>query len=158
MPPQAGGDFEDTEVARAVAYMANAAGAKFAEPQRAAVVAAAGASTPAGTAAAPGATVPVVSTPAATTPAAPAAQTVAAAAGAGVALYKEACSVCHVAGVAHAPKFGDKAAWAPRLKAGLPALVGSVLNGKGAMPPKGGTTASEAEIRAAVEYMANAAK
>ncbi|RYF54811.1 MAG: c-type cytochrome, partial [Comamonadaceae bacterium] len=44
MAPQGGGDFNDTEIARAVAYMANAAGAKFAEP---AAPAAAGASAPA---------------------------------------------------------------------------------------------------------------
>jgi cytochrome c5 len=152
MPAQAGGDFEDVEIARAAVYMANAAGASFAEPQRGAAVAA-GASAPA-TAAAPAATaVPVV----AAAGAAP--QTVAAAsAGGGEALYKQACAVCHVAGVANAPKFGDKAAWAPRLKMGMPQLVSSVVNGKGAMPPKGGSTASEAEIRSAVEYMANAAK
>ena len=36
MGAQGGGDFEDAEIGRAVAYMANAAGAKFAEPQRAA--------------------------------------------------------------------------------------------------------------------------
>ena len=34
MAPQGGGDFDDTEIARGVAYMANAAGAKFAEPER----------------------------------------------------------------------------------------------------------------------------
>ena len=153
MPAQSGGDFEDVEIARAAAYMANTAGAKFAEPQRAAVVAAGGASAPAA-ATAPGAPVPVVATPSAAAP-----QAMSAVAGhSGEALYKQACAVCHVAGVANAPKFGDKAAWAPRLKTGLPAMVNTVVTGKGAMPPKGGSTASEAEIRAAVEYMANAAK
>ncbi|MBV2217531.1 MAG: c-type cytochrome, partial [Diaphorobacter sp.] len=34
MAPQGGGDFDDTEIARGVAYMANAAGAKFEEPNR----------------------------------------------------------------------------------------------------------------------------
>jgi cytochrome c5 len=38
MGAQGGGDFDDLEIGRAVAYMANAAGAKFAEPQRAAAV------------------------------------------------------------------------------------------------------------------------
>lgn len=149
MPAQAGGDFEDVEIARAVAYMANAAGAKFAEPQRPGAAAAAGAAP----AAAPEAT------PVAAAPAAPAAaQPVAAAAPNGEALYKQACIACHAAGVAGAPKLGDKAAWAPRVKAGMPQLVQSVVKGKGAMPPKGGSTASEAEIRAAVEYMVNASK
>ena len=152
MPAQSGGDFEDTEIARGVAFMANAAGAKFAEPQRAAAVAAAGGAAPA-TAAALAAAVPVATTTAVAAP-----PQAAAAAGGGEALYKQACSVCHAAGVANAPKLGDKAAWAPRLKTGLPALVTSVVNGKGAMPPKGGSTASEADIRAAVEFMASAAK
>jgi cytochrome c5 len=151
MPAQSGGDFEDTEIARAVAFMANAAGAKFAEPQRGAAVVAAGAATPA----APGA--PAAAAPTAATVAVAAAPQ-AAAAGGGEALYKQACSVCHAAGVANAPKLCDKAAWAPRLKTGMPALVASVVNGKGAMPPKGGSTASEADIRAAVEFMASAAK
>ncbi|MEN9887524.1 MAG: hypothetical protein RL758_2102 [Pseudomonadota bacterium] len=35
MGAQGGGDFDDVEIGRAVVYMANAAGAKFAEPQKA---------------------------------------------------------------------------------------------------------------------------
>jgi cytochrome c5 len=80
------------------------------------------------------------------------------AAGAGEALYKQACAVCHVAGVAGAPKFGDKAAWAPRVGAGVDALTASVIKGKGAMPPKGGSAAPDADIKAAVQYMLNAVK
>jgi len=60
--------------------------------------------------------------------------------------------------VAGAPKFGDKAAWAPRISTGIDALVSSVVKGKGAMPPKGGSAAPESDIRAAVVYMVNAAK
>ena len=78
--------------------------------------------------------------------------------GAGEALYKQACQVCHAAGVAGAPKFGDKTAWAPRLKTGMEALYHSAVAGKGAMPPRGGTTASEADIHAAVDFMAAAAQ
>src|SRR5205814_7434301 len=92
----------------------------------------------------------VAAAPASTTVAAAAPQPVAAAAsGGGEALYKQTCFACHAAGVAGAPKFGDKAAWAPRTKLGVPALVQSVLKGKGAMPPKGGSAASEQDIRAA---------
>ena len=65
---------------------------------------------------------------------------------------------CHGAGVAGAPKFGDKAAWSARLGAGVAGLTASAVKGKGAMPPRGGTSASEAEIRAAVEYMVKAVK
>jgi cytochrome c5 len=96
---------------------------------------------------------------AAATPAAPAAAVkVAAAGGAGEALYKQVCVACHVAGVAGSPKFGDKAAWAPRIKTGLDMLTANAIKGKGAMPPKGGSAASDADIRSAVEYMVNAAK
>ena len=56
----------------------------------------------------------------------------------GKATYDTVCTACHGAGVAGAPKFGDKAAWAPRIKQGKDALHASALKGKGAMPPKGG--------------------
>ena len=71
----------------------------------------------------------------------------------GAALYKQACFACHDAGVAGAPKLGDKALWAPRIATGTDAMVQTVITGKGAMPPKGGTTLSEDEIRQVVEYM-----
>ncbi|MDB5860504.1 MAG: putative Cytochrome c, partial [Ramlibacter sp.] len=83
---------------------------------------------------------------------------VAAAGGSGEALYKQTCQVCHAAGVANAPKFGDKAAWAPRIAQGLPALYNTALKGKGAMPPKGGSPAPDADVKAAVDYMVGAAK
>ncbi|WCM93554.1 c-type cytochrome [Acidovorax sp. NCPPB 2350] len=154
MAAQGGGDFNDTEIARGVAYMANAAGAKFTEPS---APAAAGASTPAEAQAATPAPAAPAMTAAATAPqAAPAPAAVAA--GAGEALYKQACQVCHAAGVAGAPKFGDKASWAERLKDGIDGMTRIAIAGKGAMPPRGGTQASDAEIRAVVEYMANAVK
>ncbi len=76
----------------------------------------------------------------------------------GAALYKTACFACHDAGVAGAPKFGDKALWAPRIAKGVDAMVQTVLTGKGAMPPKGGTQMTDAQIREVVEYMTAAAK
>lgn len=77
----------------------------------------------------------------------------------GKAVYDKACAVCHAAGVANAPKFGDKAAWGPRVGAGVPTLVATVIKGKGAMPPKGGAAnLQEADIQAAVEYMVGAAR
>jgi cytochrome c5 len=73
--------------------------------------------------------------------------------------YDTACMACHATGAANAPKLGDKAAWAPRVGAGVPALVGTVVKGKGAMPPKAGAAnLSEAEIKAAVEFMLAAVK
>jgi cytochrome c5 len=127
--------------------MANAGGAKFPVPDRPAAAAGEAAAAPAAGAA-----------PAAAAPAAAAPAPVAAAGNAGEALYKQACVACHGAGVAGAPKFGDKAAWSPRLGAGVAGLTASAIKGKGAMPPKGGSNASEADIRAAVEYMVKAVK
>ncbi len=77
----------------------------------------------------------------------------------GKAVYDGTCSVCHAAGVANAPKFGDKAAWAPRAGAGVATLVGTVVKGKGAMPPKAGNAnLKDDDIKAAVEYMLAALK
>lgn len=77
----------------------------------------------------------------------------------GKSVYEKTCSVCHAAGVAGAPKFGDKAAWQPRVGSGVDALAGSVLKGKGAMPPKAGNAAlADADIKAAVEFMVAAVK
>ena len=94
--------------------------------------------------------------------AAPAAATVAVAAaggGDGKATYEKVCSVCHSAGVAGAPKFGDKAAWKPRIATGMDALHSSALKGKNAMPPKGGMVdLPDGDVVAAVDYMVKAAK
>ncbi|GKT15525.1 c-type cytochrome [Acidovorax sp. SUPP2522] len=168
MAPQGGGDFNDTEIARGVAYMANAAGAKFEEPAAPAAAGASGAAAGASdaaaaptAAAAPASAAQATAAAAPATAAAPAAAptaTAAAGAGAGEALYKQACQVCHAAGIAGAPKFGDKAAWAERLKDGIDGMTRIAIAGKGAMPPRGGTQASDADIHAAVEFMANAAK
>jgi cytochrome c5 len=162
MGAQGGGAFRDAEIGRAVVHLANAAGGKFPEPQApapAAAAPAAAAPAPAAVvAAAPVAAAPVAAAPVAAAPAAPVAAATTVAAGAGEALYKQACAVCHVAGVAGAPKFGDKAAWAPRVGAGLDALTATVIKGKGAMPPKGGSAASDADIKAAVQYMLSAVK
>lgn len=77
----------------------------------------------------------------------------------GKSVYDTACMACHAAGVAGAPKTGDKAAWAPRLNTGKDALYAAVIKGKGAMPPKGGNASlSDADIKAAVDYMAGLAK
>ena len=76
----------------------------------------------------------------------------------GQAIATQVCAACHLAGVANAPKLGDKAAWAPRLAAGVDGLTASVIKGKGAMPPKGGSAASDGDIKAAVAYMVGTVK
>jgi cytochrome c5 len=141
MPARGGNpDLSDVEVGRAVVYMADDAGAKFKAPDPAPAAAAGG--TPAVGAAKtdePGPTV--------------------AASGKGEATFKQVCSVCHMAGVAGAPKFGDKAAWAPRIATGMNTLYNAALHGLRAMPAKGGNSSlSDADVKAAVDYMVSKAK
>jgi cytochrome c5 len=96
-------------------------------------------------------------TPAAT-PAKP--DKVAAGAGSGEGVYKTVCMACHAAGVANAPKLGDKAAWAPRIAKGKPMLYDHALKGfNNVMPAKGGNAAlADADVKAAVDYMLAQAK
>jgi cytochrome c5 len=138
MPPKAGdASLTETEIARAVAFMANKAGASFKEPAAPKQAAAAAPQQQAAAA-----------TPAKTP-----------AAGDGKAVYDKVCFACHQQSVAGSPKLGDKEAWAPRIKTGTDALMQSVIKGKGAMPPKAGNPAlSDAEIRAAIEFMVSQAK
>ncbi len=134
MPPRGGdGDLSDTEVARAVAYLANSGGAKFTAPE----------------AAAPAAEAPAAATGAATTASAPKPDPAK-----GKAVYDATCTACHGTGVAGSPKLGDKAAWAPRIGQGFEGLYHSALNGKNAMPAKGGNASlSDADLANAVGYM-----
>ena len=155
MAAQGGGDFNDIEIARGVVYMTNAAGANFPMPDKpAAPVAEAPATTPTS---APVVAAPVAAAeqPAAVAAAEPAPQ---ASSNAGKALYEQTCAVCHGAGVAGAPKFGDKNAWAPFVATGIDTMVEKATKGVGAMPPKGGSTASDADFKAAIVYMVENAK
>jgi len=72
-------------------------------------------------------------------------------------VFKLQCGTCHSAGLAGAPKLGDKDAWAPRIKTGYDALLHSALKGKGAMAPQSGGDYEDIEIGRAVVYMANQA-
>lgn len=72
-------------------------------------------------------------------------------------VYKAVCTACHSIGAAGAPKSGDAAAWAPRIKTGYEALLTSALKGKGAMPAQGGGEYSDYEIGRAVVFMVNQA-
>ena len=74
-------------------------------------------------------------------------------------VYQNSCQACHAAGVAGAPKLGDKALWAPRIATGIDALVASAIKGKGIMPPKGAcASCSDDDLKAAVEYMVSASQ
>lgn len=154
MGPQGGGDFSDIEVGRAVVYMANKGGANFPEPAAPAASAAA-ASMPA---AEPVAAAPAPAPVADAKPAEPAAAPAVAATNAPPAVYTQMCAACHGSGIAGAPKVGDKAAWAPRLALGVDGLTASAIKGKNAMPPRGGSQGSDADIKAAVAYMVSASK
>ena len=132
MPPR-GGDatLTDAEVARAVVFMANQAGAKFKEP----------------------------AAPKEAAKPAPASSGGKPAAADGKAVYDKVCFACHAQSVAGSPKIGDKLAWGPRIQQGMDTLVQSVTKGKGAMPPKAGNPAlTDAELRAAVEFMVSQSK
>lgn len=125
MPPRGGdGDLSDVEVARAVAYMANSAGANFKAPEAA---------------------VPAAAAPTASAKPDPAK---------GKAVYDASCAVCHATGVAGAPKAGDKAAWSARLSQGYAGLYDNALNGIRGMPAKGGNAdLPDADLANAVAYM-----
>ena len=172
--PARGGDpsITDEELSNAIVYMTGKAGHDLSSQVKAPAAApAAQAAAPAEQAAAPAA----AATPAAAAlaeTAAPAAQAAAPAAAAPVAqaaapaaavdgekVYKGICFSCHDVGVAGSPKLGDKAAWAPRIATGNDTLYGTAINGKNAMPAKGGNPAlSDAEIKAAVDFMVSKSK
>jgi cytochrome c5 len=164
MPAKGGNpDLDDVEVARAVVYMANQAGAKFKEPAVPAPTAAPAA--PAATAVVAPVTAAVAPATAAVAPAAVGAAAAGApklAADAGKNVFNASCVACHGAGIAGAPKLADKAAWAPRIKQGEAVLYEHAIKGfqgkVGMMPPKGGSSATDDEIKAAVDYMVSAAK
>ena len=173
MPAKGGNtDLDDVEVQRAVVYMADAAGAKFPEPTATAkpAASAAVAAAPAAPQPDPGVVATLAAINAGTKPSAGAAPTVVASAGAtagaddaaGKKLFGSVCTACHTPGIAGAPKFGDKAAWAPRIAEGLDTLYQHAINGyqsNGAvMPPKGGSNAPDDDVKAAVRYMVAAAK
>jgi cytochrome c5 len=151
MPPKGGNpDLSDTEVARAVAYMANQSGANFKEP-----------------AAKPAAPAPAAT--AASAASAPAAAAAPAAgkggdASKGKAVYESTCVVCHGAGVAGAPKVGDKAMWSPRIAEGIDTLVKHAIEGYHGpdgnfMPPKGGNPAlTDEQVTNAVHWIVDQAK
>ena len=108
----------------------------------------------------PAAAAPAAATPAVAPVAIPPAAAGKTAAADGKAVYDATCAVCHNAGVAGAPKAGDKPALTARLAASKKeGLYASVLKGKGAMPPKGGNAAlSDDAVKAAVDHLLATAK
>ena len=138
MPPRGGdGDLSDVEVARAVAYLANSAGANFKAPD----APAAAAGTDSADAGEPSAQAAASATPKPDPVK-------------GKAVFDANCAVCHTTGVAGAPKAGDKAAWSARLSQGYDVLYEHALKGIRAMPAKGGNAdLPEADLADAVGYL-----
>lgn len=169
MPAKGGNpDLDNLEVERAVVFMTNKSGASFKEPAEPPAPAQATAAAPDAAAATPAAATPAPAIATASAPAAVAAAAPAAAAAApavadiGKKAYDAACIACHGAGIAGAPKFGDKAAWTARLGQGANVLYEHAIKGfqgkAGFMPPKGGASIPDAEVKAAVDYMVAAVK
>lgn len=76
----------------------------------------------------------------------------------GKSIYGKTCALCHAAGVAGAPKPGDKADWAPRIAQGDETIYKHAIEGftgeKGMMPARGGgSSLSDDEVKAAVDHM-----
>ena len=168
MPPKGGNaSLDDFEVARAVVYMTNHSGASFDEPkepaagdaaQAEAAPAAKAEAAPAAPAAPAEAPKAAEAKPAEAQPAPKAEAQADAGNAVGKKLYESVCITCHSIGLAGAPKFGDKASWEPFVKTGLDTMLKNAISGVGAMPPRGGSQAADEELKAAIEYMVNAAK
>jgi cytochrome c5 len=170
MPAKGGNpDLDDLEVARAVVFMTNKSGASFKEPvapaPSAAPVAADATTATVGAAmvsapAAPAAVAPVAAS--APVASAPVAGPAVASAETGKKAYDTACIACHGAGIAGAPKLGDKAAWSARIGQGASVLYDHAIKGfqgkVGVMPAKGGSALPDADVKAAVDYMVAAVK
>lgn len=137
MPARGGNPaLTDNEVAGAVAYMANQAGADFKAPTAAPAAAA--------------------EAPAAETKTADAAAAPAASGKSGEEVVKAVCAMCHATGLMGSPKIGDKAGWEPRIKQGYETLVKHAVEGIRSMPARGGNPGlSDDEVARAVAYMAN---
>ena len=147
MPAKGGNSsLKDLEVELAMVYMANEAGAGFAEPSEGGAegsdsAAASSDETSSTDVAATGSSSNI---PAATEEQLQIGET----------LYSASCFACHGTGVAGAPKIGDKADWGPYMDTGLDTMLQIAITGKGAMPPRGtAMTASDEDLQAAILYM-----
>lgn len=139
MPAKGGAvDLTDEEVARAVVYMANQSGGNFAEP-------AAGAANSAASGAA-------------------SAEVASAGDAKAQENFEKSCKACHgsESTIPYAPRLANKEDWAPRIAQGKETLFKHAIEGftnpkGGTMPPKGGSSLSDDEVKAVVVYMANQA-
>jgi len=149
MPARGGSDYSDEEIARAVEWMTGLGSGAAAEPDSAAAATTTTETSGAATAAAVSTTTEAAADASSAGVIAALTPRIKNTVDAGI------CAGCHLSGVANAPKYGDSEAWAKRAEAGFAALAQSVANGKGAMPPRGGSDLTDDELLIAVEYMVN---
>ncbi|MEN8625191.1 c-type cytochrome [Psychrobacter proteolyticus] len=71
----------------------------------------------------------------------------------GAKLYESNCQVCHAAGLLDAPKYGDTAAWSARLTKDKETLYMHSAKGFNKMPAQAVNGVTEAQVKAAVDYM-----
>ena len=172
MPPKGGNAaLSDADMANAVAYLVKEAGGKIPDQAPGAAASKSEKAEPAHAEKAPASNTALAAAgPASVSAAKPAhavtasenpvaAKTAMLDSGKGEAIYKQTCTVCHTAGVAGAPKLGDKAAWGSRISKGMEALYTSGLKGIRGMPAKGGNPSlADADVKAAIDYMVGKAK
>lgn len=72
-------------------------------------------------------------------------------------LYNNQCMACHATGLLNAPKYGDAAAWAPRIAQGKETLYMHSAKGFNQMPAQASNGVTEDQVHAAVDYMVAAA-
>lgn len=72
--------------------------------------------------------------------------------------YNTSCAACHASGVLGAPKTGAPGDWTARLAAGIETIYNNAINGKGGMPARGGTSLTDDQIKAVVDYMLDNSK
>ncbi len=72
-------------------------------------------------------------------------------------LYLQTCMACHTSAGSGAPQAGDRAAWEPRLRQGMDALLAHTIDGYKGMPPLGSCMdCSEPQFEALIRFMAGA--
>jgi cytochrome c5 len=131
MPPRGGGGYKDAEMKKAIIYMLGKSGIKAGNGGQA--QASGGNGGQAKAAGAGGGKIDLDK---------------------GKQLVGKVCAACHATGVAGAPKMGDHAEWKKRFDVGgLANLLKVAIHGKGAMPPRGGSSYNDQEMTDAIAYM-----
>lgn len=70
-------------------------------------------------------------------------------------VYTQTCRTCHSSPASGAPQTGDRKAWEPRMKQGMPVLLDHTIDGYKGMPPLGACMdCGEKEFEALIKFMA----